>query len=476
MVKKRKIHIWVLPISLSFLILGIIFTKPTTKISFYSISACFISYVIYKKTKALAQGNITLRMIVLSPLLQFIWIAIYFLIGGSSIIPNIFMIDVAASPFKMISALLVLPMCALFVAYLFNKLSVRPAPLDISPRKITDDRCFEILLIISAFYLIFYRIAVMRLPLLSTTLHFLYLGLTFVPFLIGYFSFQYKRPVKIFILVYVFSSILAFAEGSRSHLFIPPALFFFGYIQHVSLRKMIILSTIVVLLAPLILTISASIEDVRQYVRINREYSTISSDIGTISKNMFNFAKNDMLAGVQKGIGRLIVWSNLAVLTMSPDPIPFRGFSDFLDEINWRFRFSFLNPSSAEDEATYDFGIGAANIYGFGVVHGGTVPFPILADAWSRGGLLYTLFSGTLICLLLGIIEKFARVSFYQSHYISIFFITILASIAFETASIYSLLYTIKFLFLSTLVWFILFKAYLIIFNAFHPGQAGMRV
>jgi len=467
---------WIFPISLFFLVLGIICAEPTITIFLYSISALLISYIVYRHTGKLAPANIALRMIVLSSMMQFLWISIYLVTRGSSIVlgnTRFVFIDFEKFSFITIYALLIFPMCALFVAYLFSKFSVqRPIYRHAVNKK--KEKCFEVFLSISAFYLIFYYIGAANLSFLSAFFMYSYLGLIFTPFLIGYFSHQYKRPAVIFMLVYISTATFALAGGSRSHVFIPPILFFIGYIQHhLSSKKIIIVLTVIMLIAPFALSISAGIEDVRQSVRMYQEdketllnvTTEILPDINTIISSAVDYAKSDILQGVQKGIARLIIWTNFAVLTMSPDPIPFRGFSDFLDEIRWRFGFSFLDPNSAEDETTKNFGIGAANIYGFEVVHGGTVPFSCFADTWSRGGLIYTVFSGILICLLFGIIECFIRRIYSKNYYFSIFFITVLASVAFDCLQNYSMLYTIKFLLISTVFWLVLLKVYFIIYN-----------
>ena len=165
------------------------------------------------------------------------------------------------------------------------------------------------------------------------------------------------------------------------------------------------------------------------------------------------------LDGVTRGVGRMIMWSNVVALNESPRNIPYRGFANFWEEVVFLNQSTlFRNATDYLDESIdRDFGLGGARLYGFSISSGGSVPFPVLADGWSRGGYLgVALFAG-ILCALLGFTESIVRrVYANQPHYI-IAFIAILLSSSYDRMGVYGFIYNLRYLLMQLLLWGVFF-------------------
>jgi hypothetical protein len=89
-------------------------------------------------------------------------------------------------------------------------------------------------------------------------------------------------------------------------------------------------------------------------------------------------------------LSRLYAWPNAAVVELTPEEVPYRGYKESLSE--WKF---YINPNMGKDYEQYEDtlfqeGIGHyhGSDYGYTNVPGNTSEFGIVADGWSTGGAL----------------------------------------------------------------------------------------
>ena len=151
----------------------------------------------------------------------------------------------------------------------------------------------------------------------------------------------------------------------------------------------------------------------------------------------------------------MIMWSNFVALDFSPERVPFRGFGDFGTE------FRFMNQSTLfrdaddylDESLDREFGLGSARIYGFSVSVGGTVPFPLLADGWSRGGVWGVVLFAGILCALWGALERIIRQVFRDQPHFALALLVILLSSSYDKMSVYGFAYNLRYLLIQAILW-----------------------
>jgi len=106
------------------------------------------------------------------------------------------------------------------------------------------------------------------------------------------------------------------------------------------------------------------------------------------------------------GVQRQLVATNYVVPILSPETVPFRGFSDIGEELSKLAEIAVLTGSSRKEWLERGLGTVQAVAYGFTVNEGTSVEFGILADAWSRGGAWAVIAFGAIMTLVLVLAEK----------------------------------------------------------------------
>lgn len=107
----------------------------------------------------------------------------------------------------------------------------------------------------------------------------------------------------------------------------------------------------------------------------------------------------------QEAFSRLVAWSNLVVPILSPNPVPYRGYVNLLDEVKTASTINALAGRSAEQWLAAGLGSGAATRYGFIVNPSTSVEFSVLADGWSRAGLEGALVLGFIVLFVFNGLE-----------------------------------------------------------------------
>jgi hypothetical protein len=152
-----------------------------------------------------------------------------------------------------------------------------------------------------------------------------------------------------------------------------------------------------------------------------------------------------------KGLQRMVDWTLLFVPNMSPNPIEYRGYNDYMQEIGGMFAIGGSKMDSGHG-SFYPSELFARN-YGFrvhlnvdesGRFASHTVPFGVLADSWSRYGLVSSVLQITATLIFFIVFEYLNRWLLRRHPDIAIMGFAILAKYALQFATVYSLTSTIR--------------------------------
>lgn len=252
------------------------------------------------------------------------------------------------------------------------------------------------------------------LPLLGYITTVVHATFTLFSFWIGYWNVRLKWVFYVVLFSILFDSGVSVLAGGRFILFAHLALLFIGYVVSVPRQKQRVLITAAVFLLPLIYSLVAVMGVVRD--RIGRGEEVLLEE-GRISSYISAFG--DVLSGdsglededlSDLGQGRSINWPNFSVMALSPDVIPYVGFTNIQNEIDAIFTVSGVSSGTtreAIDESRRNqiekgLGTGMANRYGYVVNESTSVEWSLLADTWSKGGpLFYFIFYSVLFFIFI---------------------------------------------------------------------------
>lgn len=233
------------------------------------------------------------------------------------------------------------------------------------------------------------------------------------PLLAGAIASLYPRTRALWIIVLSVNGFLGLVVGARERALAPATWYVIGYIMMTEGEKrrkavMVTLMTCVPLLA-----ISSAIGVVR-------------GDLGRGGAELFSFDRaGDVFAEVRdtllfrrsdrpdelgmNGIGRMFVWANAAVVSQTPEQIPYTGFDDAMDEVRLYMDIAALSGRTVDDYLDAGQGNAKARRYGFLVNRFTSVDFGSVADSWARGGPYATLACGIGLAIFVGCCELFSK-------------------------------------------------------------------
>lgn len=181
---------------------------------------------------------------------------------------------------------------------------------------------------------------------------------------------------------------------------------------------------------------------------------------------------------LQMVLERLLNHPNAAVVILSPGEIAYRGWANLPDDIADNFAVTGLRGQEAiaavrEAWREQEFGLGAANGYGFYAGLKSGVEFSILADGWSRAGPLGVLLYGALaVLVLLG--AEYALLRFCPATRADgVFVLTFVLYVALGVFYAYPFFWTMKFLVLRTLDYFLVTRLFRLGWGALTSTEPG---
>ena len=416
--------------------------------------ACLNGWIVWFFYRRLPQQTL-LGSIALYYLAQVLWLFAYLVVDGSPYVPEAGS-DLRMAPYRIAFGLTILPAVALFVGVCTHSRSRSKFGL---LQRVTNRRvpAFGIILCIfaSGTPLYYLTLIKMDIPYLNAITGYLHISFFMTPVLIGLCWRQYPRAVAVFMFCMCLGGILAFGEGSRSLIFLPVGFFATGVWLTLRGTMRFSLAVAGLVLAIPTLYASAAMEAVRRDFRSGADASVIGIAVEMGQQMLRTAGTARLTEELARGISRMIVWSSISVLCDSPERVPYRGVADLGAEIEFNTRSTLSRNAfqTLEDAVDENYGMGAPKLYGFSISAGGTVPFPVLADGWSRAGAVGTALFAGFLCLALAFLERLIRRLFHGRPEIVLALLTILASSSFEKMSVYGFIYNVRYLGMLTFLW-----------------------
>lgn len=281
------------------------------------------------------------------------------------------------------------------------------------------DRRFELFLIVSAVLNVLYWIT-----LLDFSNPLLYLiarissALSFAPFFAGLAYRRFQSSFKVWIVVLFFQLIVSFITGTRGAAFIPIGLFLIGILCAMPTWK-----TKMNFSLRLALPACVALAAVGVYIGIARDIVGRTNLAEAITSGSLGarLGGTDVVREARDRGGflhnlsrRLTSWPPIVVPCMSPEPVAFRGFEDFNEEIDALTSFRI---GRSIDSGKFYFSNFCLKPYDFAVhvdkkgIMTSSVELSIFVDGFTRGGWLvgvgYCFVGFGLVILVEGVFRKF---------------------------------------------------------------------
>lgn len=234
-------------------------------------------------------------------------------------------------------------------------------------------------------------------------------ALLLVPLFAGAYTVHSKWLSRIWITVMSVNAVIGLLTGSRFIALFPPTLFLVGRMLFDSkVRRRRYFWTLAILALPGFM-VSGIVGSIRTEVGRGADLLDASRPtlvMGAVAKRVDQVMDGYEDSGLEvDGFGRMVHWTNQAVSIMSPEEVPYRGFTAFESELMASARINALTGHTTDDALDSGLASAPANKYGFMVNAFTSVEFGVFADAWSRGGPLVCLAFGFVAFLLLGLAE-----------------------------------------------------------------------
>ncbi len=378
-----------------------------------------------------------LLLIILVLLIQ-LWITMRFIKGGNAAIVNVFCMCYYA--FQIILALFILFLLPDFPLY--NKLLLRETILQFGccsivallaiciAQKVVRRGSFSFKRLIDnvnviktkydidkvALYFSIFYASYLLIPFAGSYLILtLAYCMSFVPFVLGLFFIELRKSRKILWILTLFVSFASnLVQGSRGLAVMPILVFIVGYVLSIVdksyFKKHII---IIIVCGLLFLPIFSAIGEFRKIagrgIEVNAE--NINAMIDFVESSASDDTEESQEIMISGSFGRILTHANFAVPAMTPEKVPYRGL-DYLEQEVIRC-FSIAGEKGEKEmmmnRADEKFGSGFMTEYDFLVNSATSVPFPVLADGYSRFSYLGIFLYSFIIAFLGALSERFLR-------------------------------------------------------------------
>ncbi len=259
---------------------------------------------------------------------------------------------------------------------------------DLSSRQKVPLQAFTLLL--AALPLVYWAAAFGHLGTFGYPLRVTVNCLTLTPIAAGYYGRLFPRTRPVWATTLTISLVIAAILGERGGGFTPIAYYVAGYLLTLSGRRLRLSLLSLAIAAPIALYVLAQLGDVRN--RLGRGgLELLTEDRATeVATSLSNPSESGDLSGdavfAREGTGRMIVWPNFAATILSPEYVPYRGLTSWLEDIEGYRQVGFVMTTGREEVFDRNLGNAAARNYGFLVDEHTDVEFGVLGDGWSRAG------------------------------------------------------------------------------------------
>ena len=273
-------------------------------------------------------------------------------------------------------------------------------------------------------------------------LHVLAAVFSLTPFMAGRYARNLKIAHRVWMVALAISFVLGVVASARSLAFFPAGFYAIGYWTSLPQAKKARYAVLFGALFIPVLYLSAQIGELRTRIGRGGLDSFSAERVELIVQTIMTPRSDGSQAEVvgAEGFGRLLTWPNNAVAILSPDVVPLRGVDSVVTELGTYTQIPFLTGRTREeivDSAEFsEFGLLAANRYGFLVDGSTAVDFGLLADGWSRTGPSGPFVFGFVLMLFLIGLETFHMRQLRASHYeVYMLLMLVLASAASKVAT-----------------------------------------
>jgi hypothetical protein len=274
----------------------------------------------------------------------------------------------------------------------------------------------------------------------------------YTAFLAG-LCFSLKSKVTYIWLATLFAGlVLAGITGSRGYAFWPFLFYFIGFVIKLKPNTRFIIIIMAMMVTPFGIKYLGLIDTLRNEIGrtsvSSRDTQDLQHGIRDAISQMSTEGKNastSINTTAFKGLRRLVDWSLVVVPSLSPEKVPYRGYWDINKEIGSMFYFGGFNLTSRWVRPYLS--VMYARSYGFrvykkienGKVNSSSVPFNVVADSYSRYGVVSSIFQVFFYMAILTLVEKQCRKLFYRDSVGYLMVLTYLVGQAFYYSNVYNL-------------------------------------
>ena len=415
--------------------------------------ACGLAYLAAAR---MLPGFYSPRLLILSYAVQLLALTAIAMLGLPLSPPyHPFEADISDAPFRIVSALLIVPAGTLLVAILWRLVSNLSPDRPERPISYEETRSQRrVYLVVAAIVHLLYWPATLEASGAIGYLGRILAGaLIAAPFMAGRDAREDRGLAHLWWITLFLNAVIGTAAGTRSKAFIPAVLFVSGFISGMPPRKRAVAGACALLAVLPLLQLAGAIAVVRR--ELGRDMLNVTNPerfaevFQRLTEVMTSAGDRNAEETRVEGVSRQLAWTNVVVPLMTPETVSYRGLDGFLNEALGTFRIARLSGSTADD--LYDAGLynTPARDYGFTVNSNTAVEFPLAADGWSRGGPLLVLLFSVITALAVIVCEHAARAS-RLSVGVSTILVLPIAKAAFFDANYIPLLPIIRGLFVYT--------------------------
>lgn len=274
---------------------------------------------------------------------------------------------------------------------------------------------------------------------ISYGLRILQHAVAIMPLLVGFYRQRLRNVDLLWITVLTINFGIGLLTGSRSLAIIPVLLYLVGYLLSAPPRRRVYKALMVLVSTVPLAMIGGAVGNVRDTLGRGSISLLSIQRAKDVSNGVWQILSADAQTAREvtsvSGIGRAVPWPTLAVTTQTPEFTPYRGFDGFGSEIVQSLQIYSLGSKSRadiNDQGLFNF---PATLYGYTVDSGTSVEWGVIADAWSRGGMVATFFFSFVLSVLSIGAEYVLRVKMKgRSASLLMFCILISAQMSFSTS------------------------------------------
>lgn len=436
---------------------------PSFALIAWLLVACAINGAFAYVMFALWRTQVLLGGVAIFFAMQCIWMLLYLAMAGSPLVAISAeqTLNLNRMPFRVAMGQTILPFVAFVFGAAFHSKKTPTTDFLVAQTNGQKRLSFEVVLCAFSLGLLLYFLGTIfvQLPYVTPAIIYLHLSFFMAPLLIGLCWRTYRLPVIIFFIGVVFGGLFAFSAGSRSLLFLPMLFFSLGFAFTLPSKVRLWFSFALLISAVPVFYVSALMEEVRKESTSGTE-RMFSGGFSEMRRLTGEAGGNSQLTdAVARGLGRMLMWSNWVALDSAPERVPYRDFGDFWDEVKFLNKSTLFRDASGylDESIDLDFGLGGARILGFSVSGGGSVPFAVLADGWSRAGPLGVVLFGAVLCMSWGLAERMVRRYYADRPHYALSLITILLSSSYDKMSVYGFIYNLRYLTMQLVLWWTFF-------------------